>query len=208
MKVSELFKVVEPGCIALTSSPPGSQGILGKGIRFFQYIEDGESSNFGHALIFAHEHGSMDFKADGRIHESVLRISTNHISRYIGSEVLVLKNKFMTSDAFWMGIEEVFDSLGKIYPFHHLLFQAVDCFHAGFFRWAFRYRVKFRFSKLLVLDWPVCSELNAQFLHAAKVPTGLVKKGWRGVNPDDFDDARKNHPEIWEVLAHDILEEG
>ena len=59
--------------------------------------------------------------------------------------------------------------------------------------------LKFRYMKFLPLDWPVCSELGAQFIHKAGLKGGWekFKTGWRGVNPDDFDDARYQRPDLW-----------
>ncbi|RLI49285.1 MAG: hypothetical protein DRP09_20800 [Candidatus Thorarchaeota archaeon] len=54
--------------------------------------------------------------------------------------------------------------------------------------------------KFMPLDWPVCSEYATQFLLAAGLETGFNKQGWRGINPDDFDDVRKRRPDLYTTI--------
>jgi hypothetical protein len=107
----------------------------------------------------------------------------------------------MNEMRFYLGREEILDNIGQIYPAHRIIFHGFDMVNSWIKRTVFRRKapLKFRYMKLMPLDWPVCSELGAQFIHTAGLKGGWEdrKKGWRGVNPDDFDDARQTAVNLW-----------
>jgi hypothetical protein len=201
--VSNLIEKVRPGDIGLTKNPQG----LGVMINFAQGLE-GDKSEFGHALIFGKKVGK-EYVANGRIIESVSTISVNHISKYSGSHICVFRHKGMTEDSFYLGREELIDNIGQPYPFHRLFVHGFDMANVAVCRFftANKWMPKFRFAKVMPLDWPVCSELTAQFIIGARLETGLSCKGWRGVNPDHLDDARQNRADLYETVYYGMLAE-
>ena len=187
-----------PGDILLTSNPAG----IGKLINFGQGLEEPEKcSQYGHIAIFAKCPGTV-WKTDGMIYESVMTISKNSIDNYDGKKICIIRHSEMTEKKFYLGREEILDNIGQIYPFHRLAFHGLDMVNAWIKRCIFRRAapLKFRYMKLMPLDWPVCSELGEQFMMGANCNSGIPKDGWRGVNPDDFDDARFDRPDIWTTI--------
>ena len=195
-----IIKQCEPGDILLTCNPAG----LGKLINFGQGIEDGgQTSKYGHVAIFAKRVGTQ-WITSAEIFESVMRISKNSINNYHEQDICVIRHTKMTQKKFYKGREEILDNIGQIYPVHRIVLHGFDMINSWIKRAVFRRKapLKFRYMKLMPMDWPVCSELGAQFIHTAGLQGGWErkKKGWRGVNPDDFDDARINRPELWTTV--------
>ena len=198
-----------PGDILLTKNPAG----IGRLINFGQQLEDGGNSNFGHVAIVASEErkerGPKYYRVDGNIYESVMTISKNHVKKYGGKECCVLRHREMDPRKYYKGLAEVKDNLGQIYPAHRIVLHGLDMINAWIKRKVSRSSkpLKFRYMKLMPLDWPVCSELGAQFIHAAGLQGGWEdrKAGWRGVNPDDFYDCAVINPARWELVLEGTL---
>ncbi len=194
---NDIIEKCKPGDILLTANPAS----LGKLINFGQGLEDAgkRKSKYGHVAIFA--------EYDAMIFESVMKISKNSINNYHEQDVCIIRHNAMTVEKFYQGRKEILDNLGQIYPFHRLIFHGLDMFNSWIKRVIFKRKkaLKFRYMKFMPLDWPVCSELAAQFLHKAGLEGGWEdrKKGWRGVNPDDFDDARFQSPTYWTTILED-----
>lgn len=189
-----------PGDILLTSNPAG----IGKLINFGQGIEEAEKkSKYGHIAVFAKCPGTV-WQTDGMIYESVTIISKNHLDKYDEKEVCIIRHSGMTEKKFYIGREEILDNIGQLYPAHRIIFHGLDMTNSWIKRVIFRRKapLKFRYMKFMPLDWPVCSELAAQFIHKADLKGGWEshKKGWRGINPDDFDDARFDRPDLWTTI--------
>jgi hypothetical protein len=114
----------------------------------------------------------------------------------------------MNEARYYKGVTEVIDNIGQMYPYHRIVLHGFDMINAWIKRSVFRRKLplKFRYMKLMPLDWPVCSELGAQFIHTAGLNGGWEskKKGWRGVNPDDFDDARTSTNK-WNTILEGTL---
>ncbi|MCK5612858.1 hypothetical protein KAR91_63885 [Candidatus Pacearchaeota archaeon] len=202
MKTNELIRIIKPGDILLTKNPAG----LGNLINWAQMIGQGDKSFYGHVAIIV-RNPSND-QIDGTIAESVMKISYQHVSNYKGNKICIMRHKKMTAYRYNKGMPEVEDNIGQIYPAHRLIVHLADALRA----WTIRKisfgkigRPWFRYAKFLRFDWPVCSELAAQFLIAAGVETGLPFDGWRGINPDHFDDTRLNNPELWKTIYIDKL---
>jgi hypothetical protein len=196
----DIIKNCMPGDILLTCNSAG----IGKLINFGQGIEDGNrKSKYGHVAIFAMEPTSHYHIVDGTVFESVKRISQNPIANYHGQDICVMRHVGMNVGKYFKGREEILDNIGQVYPAHRLVFHGLDMINAWFKRKVFRRKapLKFRYMRLMPLDWPVCSELAAQFIHTAGLKGGWEerKQGWRGVNPDDFDDAR-TETKLWETI--------
>jgi hypothetical protein len=199
----DIIKQCEPGDILLTCNPAG----LGKLINFGQGLEDeGRKSKYGHIAIFA-KHAGSQWITNAEIFESVTRISKNSIDKYHEQDICVIRHTGMTPERFYKGREEILDNLGQIYPFHRLAFHGLDMVNSWIKRVIFRRKalLKFRYMNFMPLDWPVCSELGTQFLHTSGLKGGWedIKKGWRGVNPDDFDDARVTRTDLWSTILED-----
>ena len=201
--LSEVKKDARPGDVLLTSNPAG----IGKLIRFGESIEDCDSSGkYGHVAIIARASEDKPEEnintTDGDIYESVMIISKNHIDKYSSKDILIGRHKQMTPMRYFNGIAEVKDNIGQIYPVHRLIFHGLDMINSWIKRVVFRRKnpLKFRYMRFLPLDWPVCSELGAQFFITAGCETGIDKDGWRGVNPDDFYDAIISRVDLWDII--------
>ncbi|NOR27591.1 MAG: hypothetical protein GQ540_03570 [Lutibacter sp.] len=156
---------LKPGDILLTLV----HGWLGNAIIRTQNMIDCETDivNFSHAAIVLDECGN--------IFESSLKIGANHISKYENVPVLIARHKDMEDWKFKKGIGEALDNEGMFYPLHRLFF------------------ILFGISAIRT-DWPVCSELVAQFLLKSGIDSDLIRKGkkyskWYGVSPDMIEDA-------------------
>jgi hypothetical protein len=206
MKVDELIKLLQPGDIGLVRGDT----FLSKAIRFCQKLEEGDESVYNHVFIVAKKQGE-GFIANGGIYEAVSKLTKNHIKDYIGNQVCIMRHKEMTPEVYKIGIVEVLDNIGQFYPFHVLLLIGVDYGVSWLIRQVTFGLVKktpekMRISAYIRPDWPVCSEYGKQLFNTAGLHTGIPIKGWAGVSPDDFDDARHKHPEIWETVYEGILE--
>jgi hypothetical protein len=200
--VESVMKQCQPGDLVLTANPSGR---LGKLIRFGERIEQGDESVYGHAAIMA-KHMGIAYEVDGYLFESVKTISRNPITNYKGQKICIFRHKQMTDKKFFLGREEILDNIGQVYPFHRLAFHGVGMLYSWFLRTVFRKKKPWlKPGKLGVLDWPVCSELAAQFLCAAGLETGFAVKGWRGVNPDHLDDARQTRTDLYETVIEGIF---
>jgi len=204
--LDELVKRVRPGDIGLTRNPAG----LGKLINFGQGIEEGNGgSKFGHVVIFAEFPEGVADSTAGRIYESVKTISMNRIIDYHNVEMMIIRHRKMTRSLFYLGRKEILDNIGQIYPAHRIVLHGFDMINAWIKRKVLRMKkpLVFRYMKLMPLDWPVCSELGAQFIHKAGLDGGWEdkKSGWRGVNPDDFHDAATARNDLWEVVLEGTL---
>ena len=206
--LEEYLARANPGDILLTANPAG----IGKLINFGQGLEDaGErKSRYGHVAIVAQVEGEYKtWKTDGSIYESVLTISRNNIRKYDGKVCCILRHTSMGPKRYYNGLKEVVDNLGQPYPAHRIVLHGLDMLNSWIKRVVFRRSkpLQFRYMKLMPLDWPVCSELAAQFIHAAGLKGGWeeYKKGWRGVNPDDFYDAAVVNPKRWQMLLEGTL---
>lgn len=197
---SDIERDCLPGDILLTCNPAG----LGKLINFGQGLEEKDGkSKYGHVAIFAKRPGTQ-WATDATMYESVMRISKNPINNYHEQDVCVIRHHGMNEMRFYLGREEVLDNIGQIYPAHRIVLHGFDMINSWVKRTVFRRKapLKFRYMKLMPLDWPVCSELGAQFIRKAGLAGGWEarKKGWRGINPDDFDDARVQHTDLWATI--------
>ena len=183
------------GSILLTQNPAG----LGKLINFGQRISEGDKSEFGHVAILSDK--------PGIIYESVSTIRESKIKKYAGNKICIMRHKNMNIAAYENGMLEVKDNLGQLYPAHRLLVHGLDMLGSWFVRAITfnRYKPQIGIRKLMPLDWPVCSELGAQFMISSGLDSGLLSSGWRGVNPDNFDDARQNRPDLWETRYCGVL---
>jgi len=207
--LDEFLERAQPGDILLTANPAG----LGKLINFGQGLEDGnggKKSRYGHVAVVAAS--TYDWQVDGTVYESVMTISLNRIRKYYGKECCVLRHREMNKGRYDSGIVEVKDNLGQLYPAHRIVFHGLDMINSWVKRAIFRRKtpLRFRYMKLMPLDWPVCSELGAQFIHAAGLRGGWEdrKKGWRGVNPDDFYDSAVTAPGLWQMIFEGTLVAG
>jgi len=179
-----------PGDILLIRS----NSLIGKLINFGQKMEDGHS-RFTHVAIASWKKDSTLFHVGEKVYESVRRIGLNHIRKYDGCEIAVIRYAGMTKEKYLYGIKEVVNNIGQIYPAHRIIFHGLDMINKWIKRKVFRSEkpLLFHYVNFEIYDWPVCSELAAQFLYAAGLEGGWEnKKGKRikGINPDDFDDAR------------------
>ena len=194
--ITDVLALCEPGDIGLTKNPNG----IGKLINFGQGLEDGTGkSTYGHTFVFAIS-DTHEFNVNGMIYESVMRISKNHIRKYHQKEMCIIRHKSLDEQKYFAGEEELLDNIGQIYPVHRLLFHGFDMVNAWIKRKFSDKSLKFRYMKFMPLDWPVCSEYATQFLLAAGLETGFNKQGWRGINPDDFDDVRKRRPDLYTTI--------
>ena len=213
--LDEFLARAKPGDIFLTANPAG----LGSLINFGQGLEDGNGgmkSQYGHvAIVAAIEDEGVKLKhwhVDGHVYESVMVISHNHIRKYYGKECCVIRHREMTIHAYFKGLVEVKDNIGQLYPVHRIVFHGFDMINSWVKRVIFRRSapLRFRYMKFMPLDWPVCSELGAQFIHAAGLEGGWEdrKKGWRGVNPDDFYDCAVTRADLWTLVLEGTLVAG
>lgn len=166
---------LKPGDLLLTQNPQG----LGKLIRWGQ-----ERLHPGDPAVYSHAAGVLD--SCGNIFESSWRLQVAHISAYHGCLVLVARHKEMDRRRFLRGLEEVWDNLGMVYPFHRLFFSL------------------FRIADNIYTNWPVCSEYYAQFLVKAGLYGGWGHTHWAGVTPDMLEDA-VYLGEVWEVVYEGAL---
>jgi len=209
--LDEFLARAKPGDIFLTANPAA----LGSLINFGQGLEDGNGgkSRYGHvAVVAAMEDKGRKlkyWKVDGMVYESVMTISLNHIKKYQGKECCVIRHKQMDPRLYFKGLIEVKDNLGQLYPAHRIVLHGFDMINAWVKRAVFRRKtpLRFRYMKFMPLDWPVCSELGAQFIHSAGLEGGWEdrKKGWRGVNPDDFYDCAVTRPDLWTLVLEGTL---
>jgi hypothetical protein len=206
--MEEFMNWAKPGDILLTANPAG----LGKLINFGQGIEDagGRGSQYGHVAIVAHSKADrLVWKVDGGIYESVMTIGRNHIRKYHQKRCCLMRHTAMDAAKYFEGLKEVEDNLGQPYPAHRIVLHGFDMINSWIKRAVFRRKapLRFRYMKLMPLDWPVCSELGAQFIHAAGLRGGWEeqKKGWRGVNPDDFYDAAVIRPSLWQMITEGVF---
>jgi hypothetical protein len=200
--MDQIYSKVKPGDIGLTASPKSTMGKL---IQFGQRIDEGDESKYGHAFIFAKNPGTA-FKIDGTIYESVLTLSKNHVSKYYGRPMCIIRHKHMSEDGFYLGREEILDNLGQIYPAHRIALHGVDMINSWICRKIFRSELKCKISRLAPLDWPVCSEYAAQFIKTANLETGWGDF-WRGVNPDLIDNTRTERTDLYFTILEGIMEQ-
>jgi len=185
------------GDILLVARTKG--GLLGKLINFGQTL-GGDPARYHHVAVFIDQHGFLV--------ESLAKIKITHFAGYLKGHYLlaILRHDMMDRERFNRGIVEAYDNVGMVYPAHRIAVHAVEmpldwCLRklrlGGLPSWC-------RLSRHLPLDWPVCSELVAQFLIAAglsREDLGFPHKGWRGITPDDFDDARQREGTKWKTVA-------
>ena len=164
----------------------------------------GDASRYGHVLVF--DNGGSGF-FNGQILESTWRIGPNHIKKYVGQEILVIRHVAMTYSRYQLGRQELEDNFGQYYPFHRLALHGFDIFNdyllrkMSFGHWNLP-KGMYTSRMLKFIDWPVCSEYAAQMLQECGLTeTGLRLPGWKGLNPDDFDDARLHRPDLWLVVC-------
>lgn len=172
--------MVQPGDICLTQG----RAFMSKAIRFGQALEDGgQPSYFNHVLGFT--------TTRGIIIESVRTIRENTFAKfYLNTPLLVLRHQGLTPELYDRGIKEVQDNLGMVYPAHRIAFHAVDMLWAHGWQMVTGRPWRKHMLARVATDWPVCSELWAQFVLAAGLPLGLeLGERWQGVNPDHWFDA-------------------
>jgi hypothetical protein len=201
---------IHPGDIGLTANPQR----LGRYINFAQYLEEGDESIFGHALIFTRARGVGVYMSDGSYIESVHKISRGHIDSYAGKRVKIIRHKFMTPEAYEKGHVEVLDNLGQTYPYLRLGLHGVDSLRGWFYRKVFKKKAPWKYSRMTKADWPVCSELAAQQIHFSGLEGGwgnkgtLLYNGWSGVNPDNLDDVSINRKDLYDTIEDITWEVG
>ena len=204
ISINKLITMIQPGDFGLTTNPGGKHGVLGKAIRWATYIEEGDGVEYGHGIVFAKQQGP-DYTADGSIYESVMKIEKNHIRDYVGSKICIFRHVDMTEKAFFEGREEILDNIGMIYPFHRLPAIMIDMVIAYTFRKFFKTTYRKRLIHLFPMDWPVCTELMAQFIFKSGLETGLKFNTWKGTTPDHWDDTRKNRFDLYQSVEEGVL---
>lgn len=110
----------------------------------------------------------------------------------------------MDPSAYENGIMEVKDNINQIYPYHRLIFHGLDMINSWAKRVIFRSKtpLKFRYMRLMPLDWPVCTEMVAQFILACGLEGGWRNgEKWRGVNPDHCHDVVGTRADLWDMIA-------
>jgi hypothetical protein len=201
MTPEDLCKVAQPGDVFATKG----KGLLPALVRFGQWLDDCESSPYSHIGGFAMELGLNPFVVDGVTIESRTRIGRYHIRDHAGRWIIVMRHRQMDYDKFLLGWRAIGNNIGQVYPVMRLLLHAIDMVRGHLWKkLTGGGPPDYCSSFSLHGDWPVCSELWAQFFLAAGLETGFPegKEGsWRGVAPDDFYDAWRNRPDLWTVIA-------
>lgn len=214
IKLSDLLQLARPGDIGLSENPDG----IGKTIKRFQELQ-GDEAKYTHAFIFSDpkitirhdEYPSLPLeinKASLYIYEAYKQITSNPLSDYFDKNILVMRHRKMDAKKYLKGVKEIEDNLGDVYPYHRLMLHAVD---SGI-NWLLKklnIKSRAKFAEWLSTDWPVCSELAAQFLLEAGVKTKLAGgEKWQGVQPDDLHDAALRYPATWEIVFEGKLIDG
>ena len=194
MNISELLQNVKRGDVLLTSNPDG----LGNVITWFQNLQ-GDPSIYTHAALFPYDALPKIYEANGTL-------DIKNITQYIGYKICIIRHKFMTDEAYRKGFREIKDNVGQIYPWHRLLLIGLD----NGFNWLFkklRFKFRSKIARIISRDRPVCSEWVVQFFNSAYIKMGFVNgECWQGKSPDDIDDARIAHPELWETVYEGHLD--
>lgn len=203
MILSEIVQRLQPGDV-FASRGSGMMSML---IRFGQWLEDcGESAPYNHigGVVHAAAAAPALWFTVGETVESKTVIGRYHLKDYLGEEIIIARHVGMSRSLYKKGIVEVLDNIGQVYPSPRILLHAVDMVRGHVWK-----KITGRSPKLKMCDfsitgdWPVCSELWAQFFLAAGLPTGFPedKEGtWKGVTPDDFYDAWRSRLDLWSVI--------
>lgn len=208
MTPKKLLASIQPGDIFATQG----KGLLPALVRFGQWLDDCESAPYSHIGGFSMVLSIHPFLADGTTVEARTKIGYYKITDYVGYNILVMRHRQMDFDRFIVGWREVANNIGQVYPVGRLLLHAADMIRGHVWR-----RLTGRLPDFFCTDasvsndWPVCSELWAQFFAAAGLETGFPdgKDGrWKGVSPDDFYDAWRNRPDLWSLIAMGMLGGG
>lgn len=171
-----MYGQYQAGDILLTDR----DSFLGKMIKNVQQVmEPGDEAMFSHVAVITDSVGTLI--------ESSRTISAATVEKYKGVQCLLARHVDMTPEKFALGYKAIEGNLGQVYPFHRL------------------FMIPLGLSKIN-RDWPVCSELAAQFYLAAGLDMDLQFRGkpwqgrWTGVTPDVFEDAigRRNK---WRIVA-------
>lgn len=186
-----------------------SDGILSRAIRFGQALEGDDPCPINHIGGLAKAPNPL-FVSDGTTIESRWKIDFYHIREYVGKRIIIARHNHLTVGHYFKGVAEVEDNIGQIYPVLRIPLLASDMIRGVLYKRIFNRRLPFRVSSLTVHgDWPVCSELWAQFDITAGLETGYECstdcKGWKGVTPEDHYDAWNKRPDLYKILFDGIL---
>jgi len=203
--LSEILPLLSPGDRFGTKS----DGLLSRAIRFGQNLEGDDLCPINHIGGFVKTSFPL-FVTDGTTIESLWKISYSHLREYIGKQVIIARHLHLTSDLYAIGIKEVEDNVGQIYPAPRIALLATDMLRGFFYKKVLSRPVPFRWSSFTLHgDWPVCSELWAQFDIVAGLETGYdcstTCKGWKGVTPEDHYDAWNKRPDLYKILFDGIV---
>jgi hypothetical protein len=198
IRLPELIPHLRPGDIGLSRS----SNFLGRCIRFGQRLEEpGEDAPFSHAFVMAMADGQGDFRTDGSVLESSVRIGYGHLRRFLGQPLLLLRHTRMTPKGYWGGLKALENNIGQLYPVPRLMAHGVDMLRCAAWRRVAGCPAPWRWSELGFTDWPVCSELVGQFVLGGGLPGGWeLGEHWKGLTPDHIFDAANAHPELYRPL--------
>lgn len=171
---------LQPGDCLLVAS----NGIFGSAIRQAQGLIDrvkGETDPvpYNHAAIIIYGVRTL---------ESLSTIRTGSVDDYQGQRAMVIRHRGMTESASQRGFSSTFHHIGKRYPFWRL-----GLFLLGLAR------------PLHFLDWPVCSELVAQFIKGAGLQLGFNNECWAGVSPEMLEDAARDENGQFEIVWEGVV---
>ena len=198
--IKKLLEILHPGDIGLTANPQH----LGKIIKWFQELEGGDEAIFTHAFII----GNITINSEENlIYESINKIGTYPLSKYINKHICIIRHNGMCYDKFLKGMEEVYDNLGMGYPYYRLLLIAIDTLTNHFLKKIRIFpKISSKFSSIVHFDRPVCSELVAQFFLKSGLKTYFDKgEKWTNINPDDIHDAALKHKDKYTIIFDGIL---
>lgn len=159
--------MLKPGDIFLSRNPMA----LGRAINAVQlFWSTDNQSKYSHAGIVLGESGETLEALHTVKHQNLYR-------DYAGQEILIGRWNYMTRERFDEGMKFIQDRIGKVYPYHRLLFFLLP-----------------PIAKYVSIGPLVCSELTAKFLVGAD-----VLAYYKGRNPDDLADI-VNHRKQWEKI--------
>ncbi len=114
--------------------------------------------------------------------ESLTRICTDNLLKYVDRPFMLARHKGMTEQKYAEGMRNVIDENGAVYPFHRLFLVGLGL------------------GRVSIRNWLVCSELVAKFLMYAQ----LRKEDYCGVTPDNLSDEIHGSGD-WEIIFEGTL---
>ncbi|MDX9787939.1 MAG: hypothetical protein RBT11_14230 [Desulfobacterales bacterium] len=164
---------LRPGDVFCTENPM----MLGRAINAVQrFFDPDDESKYSHAGIIISRFGDT--------FEALWTIKKSDLSKYVGKQIVIGRNKNMTFEKFETAYAEIMGHDGYIYPVHRLAFFLIPPL-AKYFHPA---------------NIPVCSELAAKFLYHA----GILKN-WAGKNPNYVADMIIQW-RTWEIVYEGVWE--